>query len=256
VALLWIACAGALGHARRVEAAAEFHRLNLLLSAIPTQVSATDYNDRLDYFNRRYLDPIGVKGLEEIGMAWLFDAEMRYFLKPNIAVTAGVGQLRSSSEREFLPAISEDVQIRAEILSVPVHVGGAYYFRPYNQGDFQARAFLGTGFMSVVYNRARLGLVSSGSVGDTTFKNTGLGDAPGYYFEGGVHMFFAARYSVVLGVLYRSALLRNPRGKLETPTQTIDIPLMADVHPDIPLGGLTEFDTSGIGARLGLAIGF
>jgi hypothetical protein len=259
--LLAISCVAVMGQARRAQAAAEVHRLNLLLSAIPTHINAADYNDRLDHFNRRFLEPGGVKGIEEIRFAWLFDSELRYFVKQNIAVTAGVGQLRRQSAREFLPAITADIQLRAEVLSVPIHVGGAYYLQPYNQGDFQARAFFGAGFMSLVYNRARLQIVSTfvdttGTSVQSTSKSAGQGDAPGYYVEGGVHMFFASRFSVVLGGIYRSAMVRDPRGVLQFNQQKFFIPRMADLNPDVPLGGLQEFDTTGLGARMGLAIGF
>ena len=34
-------------------------------------------------------------------------------------------------------------------------------------------------------------------------------DAPGYYVEVGAHMFFASRFSVMIGVVYRSGALRG-----------------------------------------------
>ena len=37
---------------------------------------------------------------------------------------------------------------------MPVHVGGAYYLQPYNQGDFQARAYVGGGLVQYTYTRA------------------------------------------------------------------------------------------------------
>jgi len=229
-------------------AAAEVHRLSLVISGIPTQISAKDYNDFLEQFNRQALAPFGVEGIKKIQFAWLFDAQLRYFVRPNVAVSAGAGQLRSFSKREFLPGIQQDVQLRAEILSVPVHVGGAYYLAPYNQGDFQARAYLGAGFMSMVYNRGRLGQVATGFDSATgvaaNFKVTAKRDSPGYYLEGGAHMFFAVRYSVMLGLVYRSAKIRDMQGYLFQGGRRI------------PLGRLYDLDTSGIGARMGLGIGF
>ena len=134
---------------------------------------------------------------------------MRYFLRQSIAVSAGVGQLRKQTQREFLPAIQADVQVRAEIISVPVHVGADYYLQAYNQGDFQARAFMGGGFQSLVYSHARLQQVAT--VGDafTELILDGKRDSPGYYADVGVHMFFAARFSVLIAGVYRSAMIRQ-----------------------------------------------
>ena len=240
---LGLACLS--GEAR---AAATVHRLSLVLSGIPTQVSAKDYNEFLERFNSQRLEPAGVEGIETFSFAWLFDAQLRYFVRPNVAVSAGVGQLRNFSSREFLPGINQDVQLRAEILSVPVHVGGAYYLQPYNQGDFQARGYFGAGFMSLVYNRGRLQQVATGFDSATgvaqNFKLTGQRDSPGYYVEGGVHMFFAVRYSVMLGVIYRSARIRDMQGYVETGGQRI------------PVGRVFDLDTSGVGVRMGVAVGF
>jgi hypothetical protein len=255
-----VVLAGVAGSASRALAVAEVHRFNLVISGIPTHIEARDYNNRLDLFNRRYLESTGLEGIEKIKFGWLFDAELRLFVRQNVALTAGVGQLRRQTRREYLPAILSDVQLRAELLSVPVHVGGDYYFQPYNQGDFQARAYLGGGFMSVVYNRARLhavvtGADTSGSVRND-FEVTGKGDSPGYYVEGGVHMFFATRLSVLLGVMYRSAMVRDPRGVLVIGNQTQKVEHLSETDPALPLGGLTQVDTSGIGVRMALGIGF
>jgi hypothetical protein len=251
VLLIFAGLLGLSGQARDSWAAAEVHRLNLALSGIPTQVGAKDFNERLGDFNRQYLDPQGWEGLKKITFAWLFDAQLRYFVRPNVVVEAGVGQLRQQSKREFLPALQADIQLRAEMLSVPVHVGGAYYLQPYNQGDFRAQAYLGGGFTSLVYNRARIHSVFT--FADTTFSTqiTGRGDAPGFYVEGGAHMFFAARYSVMLGLIYRNAIVRDmqwiaPNGQRFR---------LADLPPQVPLGGLRNFDVGGVGVKMALVIG-
>ena len=230
--------------AREARAAAEVHRLNIALSAIPTSVNAKAFNDALDVYNRTTLDPAGVKGLEHIRSAWLYDAEMRYFLRQSIAVSAGVGQLRKQTKREFLPAIQADVQVRAEIISVPVHVGADYYLQAYNQGDFQARAFMGGGFQSLVYSHARLQQVAT--VGDafTELILDGKRDSPGYYADVGVHMFFAARFSVLIAGVYRSAMIRQ-LNQVTTFNGRV-----------ISSGPTFDLDTSGIGLRGSLAIGF
>jgi len=234
-------------------AAAEIHRLSLVLSGVPTAISATDFNERvIGNINRVILTPRGFEQVNSIHWGWLFDAQMRYFVRPNVAVEAGVGQLRSQSTRDLLPALNASIQYRAEILSAPVHVGAAYYLSGYNQGDFQARPYLGAGFMSVTYNYARFHAVESGTDLSTTLGGTyrivGHGDSPGYYLESGVHMFFAARYSVMIGALYRSTVTR-------------DLPIAFEV--ELPNGnvfrapaGTISLDTGGVGGRFALAIGF
>ncbi len=236
-----LAAAVALGaSAREAGAAAEVHRLNLVISAIPTQVAATDFNKDLDQFNRLILEPQGLEGIKKITFAWYYDFQLRYFVRQNVAVCAGVGQLRSATKREYLPAIEQDVELRAEMLSVPVHVGGLYYFQPYNQGDFQARAYLGGGLMSLVYNRERFGLNTT--FPGASFQRSGRGDSPGYYVEAGAHMFFAARYSVLVGVIYRSAKIRNLEGIVHTTAGSFRVPV-------------PNLDTSGVGARMAVGIG-
>src|SRR5258706_8472172 len=122
-------------------AAAEVHKFSLVLSAIPTQIVGGDFNDQIDLVNRS-LTASSLESLNKITYGWLFDAELRYFVRPNFAVAAGVGQLRSKSQREYSFTRTDDVTITAEGLSAPIHVGGDFYFAPYNQGDFQARAYV------------------------------------------------------------------------------------------------------------------
>ncbi len=229
-------------------AAAEVHRLNLVISAIPTQVVGGDFNDQLEQYNRARLDPRDIEGLDKISFGWLYDAELRYLVRQNVAVSLGVGQLRTQSKREVLPGILQDIHLRAELLSVPVHLGGTYYFQPYNQGDFQARFYLGGGFLSLVHNKALLEQVEINTDSVTTLGGTqsraAMRDAPGYYAEAGVHMFFAARYSVVLGAIYRSARIRD---MIDRETRQVV------VTPD---GSRFTLDAGGLGARMGVAIGF
>ncbi len=256
----------AMGLGRDASAAAEFHRLNVVLSGIPTQVGAKNFNSEIDRFNSLYLTPFGFKGLERIGSGWLFDAQIRYFVRPNFAVEGGVGQLRQQVQQEFLPTLAADLQVRAEVLSVPVHVGGAYYFSPYRQGDFAARAYVGGGFLSSVYNRARIETAATGlgTVADraNTMKVTGHGDSPGFYVETGAHLFFATRYSLMMGLQYRSAMVRHPWGTLErtdlvtgVKTKTLYGPL-TNLDATVPLSRMDHLDLGGLGLRFGLSIGF
>src|SRR4051812_3666721 len=141
--------------AGRAFAAAEVHRFSIVLSAVPTNVAMGDYNSGLDSYNTAILAPKGYEGLKHITFSWLFDARGQYFVRPNMAVVLGVGQMRGVTHQEFLPALSSSVNIRSEFLSVPVTVGGLYYLAPYNSGDFQARMYVGGGLLDHVYNRVR-----------------------------------------------------------------------------------------------------
>jgi hypothetical protein len=249
LAVLTVAAALALVlRAPEARAAAEIHRLNLVISAIPTSIQAASVNDALLWYNRTNLDWRGLEGLDKIGFAWLYQGELQYFVRQNIAVKVGAGQIRSITAREYLPRLNQDIQLRAEVLSVPVHAGAAFYFPPYNQGDFQARAFLGGGMLSQVYNKFEFQQVESGTDSSTTLGGsvmiTTRGDSPGYYAEAGVHMFFALRYSVQLGLLYRSAVARE---LLDRDTRE---PLI------LPNGKSVTLDTGGVGAKMAVAIGF
>ncbi|HEY2954253.1 MAG TPA: outer membrane beta-barrel protein [Candidatus Eisenbacteria bacterium] len=227
-----------------VHAAAEVHRFNLVVSAIPTQLNGGDINDEIDFRNRA-LENQGQKGLDRIVYAFLFEVQLRYLMSPRFAVNAGVGQLRKSSEREFLPGLQQDVQLRWELFSVPVSVGADYYLAPYNQGDFQARAYVGGGFLSTVQNRLLYQQTEIGVPNGVSFVSTAKRDAPGFYVEGGVHMFFATRFSVLLGLVFRSA-------KVEA---------LLDKTTNEPRLGATDqkplsMDLSGVGGRMALAFGF
>ena len=246
-------CVGVVAWVSTAHAAAQVAKLSLVLSANPTTVSARDFNDQvIGTINRTVLEPRGLEDLDKISFAWLYDAQLRYFVRPNFVVEGGAGQLRTVAKREFLPTITAAIQYRAEVLSVPVHVGGAYYLPAYNQGDFQARMYVGGGLSSLVYNRERFTAVESNTDSASTlggtYKISARGDSPGFYVETGVHMFFASRFSVMLGAIYRSAVVRRMDGLREIPTPSGTIRMDQE-----PVSGL---DTSGIGARFATAIGF
>ena len=61
----------ALVAAREARAAAEVHRFNLVLSAIPTQIDGGDFNTTIDFINRTALDPRGLEGMKRVTFAWL-----------------------------------------------------------------------------------------------------------------------------------------------------------------------------------------
>jgi hypothetical protein len=239
----------ALTFTRPAYAAPEIHNLSLVLSGTPTSVNTGGFNDLIDQFNRFILEPSGFNSLDEIGFGWLFQAELRYLVRPNVALSAGVGHLKSSTKREYLPLIDQQVDVRAEILTVPVHVGADYYFAPYTQGDFQARPYFGGGVLSNVYSVAtfqqeqvtpQTGPIFPG--GSFTARSTR--DSPGFYLQSGAHMFFAARYSAMVGVIYREAKIKN-LVNTETLEPVVDL-----------LGEPVDLDLSGFGVRMSVGIGF
>lgn len=231
----------ATGEAR---AAAEVHRFSLVLSGMPSSIQGGGFNTFLDYINDTQLTPRGLEGLGTVGSAWMFEAQLRYFVRPNMAVNAGVGQIRAVSDREYLPALNQAIQLHAEILSIPVHVGGAYYLEPYNQGDFQARMYFGAGVVSLVYNRALFQQESDGIPGLANFTTVATQDSPGYYVEFGGHMFFASRFSIMIGAMYRGAKIeRLVDSETGAPYLT-------------PTGDPYSLDFTGASGRFALGIGF
>lgn len=227
-------------------AAAEVHRLSLVLSAIPSEIKGGDFNRDIDFINRNFLENRGLAGLDKVTYGWMYDAELRYFVRPAWAVTAGVGQLKKQTLREYLPGLQQQIQIRQEILSVPIHLGGAYYFEPYNQGDFQARGFFGAGVLSLSQNRVTQQV--SSTVGQNSF-NRWNGSGPGFYGEGGVQMFFASSFSVILSAVYRDMKSNNMVFTTGDPS-VINYPA-ANAYAGTPY----KLDASGLGFRLGVAIG-
>ena len=263
-----VACAlAALLCAGQALAAAEVHRLNLVFSGIPTQVQGGDFNDALDTYNARILQPRGYQTMDHVQFTWAYDAELRYFVRPSFALTAGITQLRASQDQHFLPAITQSVNVSAEILTVPVHIGAMYYLQAYNQGDFQARAYLGGGLMQYTYTRAtfKQALTTADplwTAPDTTYgkfsnyRSVITQDGPGFYLEGGAHMFFAARYSVIIGAIYRSGKLNNARvDRVEGSGQVVSGTSPGPVVTNSK-GQPYQLDVGGLGVKMALAVGF
>jgi len=233
--------------------AAEVHRLSLVLNVMPTTIDGSGFNDQIDAINRGSLDPQGFQTVKEISFGWQFGAELRYFVRPNVAVCAGVSQIRASSNQEYAFSRNDNLSLTADVLSAPIHVGGDYYFQAYNQGDFQARAYLGGGVNMMTSTRATYTQILAfttipAPIPSLTLNQTA--DGPGWYAEAGAHMFFAVRYSVMLGVMYRSMVIKDIR------------PTVNNVAP--PGGTITagpfktpdQINLSGVGARMSVAIGF
>ncbi len=245
--------------AGKAQAAADVHKLSLTLSGMPTSVKTGDFNDAIEQYNRSFLSPRGYEGLPTINFTWMFDGQFRYFVRENFSINVGVGQIRASQEKEFLPALSQAINVRAEVLSVPVHVGGAYYLQPYNQGDFRARAFVGAGLVQYTHSRATFEQVLTNA--DTTLSDFGgsfrsvlTQDAPGYYLEGGANMWFASRYGVLLSVMYRSGELRNVI-EGERYINGFKAPGFVPAPLNNSKGEPFKLDVGGLGIRLGVLIG-
>src|SRR5580765_4261332 len=126
-ALALAAILGIPGTFSNAQAAAIVHRFNLELGAGFTSIAADNYNQQLDYTNI-FLTSRGLQGLDHITYSFMYDAGIRFFVRPSFAVRAGVSQLRNQTKREYLPAIHEDINIRSEVFSIPISVGGDYYF--------------------------------------------------------------------------------------------------------------------------------
>jgi hypothetical protein len=239
---------GLLMRAPAAFAAADVHRFNLMLSATPTSIAGGDFNKFVDDFNSNVLALNDREGLDKITMGWLFQAKLSYFVRPNIALNAGVGQIHSTTSREYLPALNQSAMVSGDVISVPVDFGALYYMQPYNQGDFQARAFMGGGLTSLTYTKATFKV--SSVIADPTdpLAQDQLvavsHDSMGWYGEVGVHMFFAARYSVLISGTYRNAVARG----------------MTDVATHAPVmnadGTPFTLDMSGAGVRGAVGIGF
>src|SRR5215470_16433521 len=89
-AVLWalLAVCALVVRAPEARAAAEVHKLNLLLSSNPSSLALDDLNSSITSYNNAVLDPHGLEGLDHITFAWINEAELRYFVTPNIAVGA------------------------------------------------------------------------------------------------------------------------------------------------------------------------
>jgi hypothetical protein len=204
--------------------------------------------------------PRGNEPLAPIEFGWLYSGELRYFVRQNVALVGGVGILSSETKQEYLPAILASINVSARIETVPVHIGASYYLAPYNQGDFQARTYLGGGLITaanttVLFEKVETGtdsLTTYGGLrpgGSPTYQVDGQRGGPGFYFEAGAHMFFASRWSVLLGAGYRSLKVRvmplflSDEDRFGTPTVTeLDEP--------------TDLDLSGGSFRMAVAWGF
>ena len=254
-AVLWalLAVCALVVRAPEARAAAEVHKLNLLLSSNPSSLALDDLNSSITSYNNAVLDPHGLEGLDHITFAWINEAELRYFVTPNIAVGAGVGQLRSEVRREFFPRIAQNINVRANVVAAPIHVGATYYLAPYNQGDFRARAYLSGGITTVTSGKFFFEQLEQNTDTTTTiggsYRVKGRGDTPGFYAEFGAHLWFASRFSVMLGGTYRSMNIRTLR------YDSVRVNPDGSESPFTPNYIPATLDFTGLGVRMAVLIG-
>lgn len=245
--------AALISRAPAAQAQAEFHKLNLMFSANPSSFKAEDYKSFIDDYNERVLIPHDLKPLDKISWGWRFEAEVRYFVTNSVAISAGAGQLRTEQRQEYLPRISQRIEVRTNVVSAPVHVGASYYFTPYNQGNFRARAYLGGGLMAhtnskVFFEQLEFNTDTTTTLGGSA-RLKGRGESPGYYAEFGAHMWFATRLSVMLGMTYRSADMEVLRyDTVAIRPDGVELPYTPPIKPE-------TLDLSGISARFAILIG-
>jgi hypothetical protein len=183
-------------------------------------------------------------------------------VRPNISVDAGFGSLKDAQQKEFLPRISQSINVDTKVQSDVWNIGSSYYLQPYNQGDFQARLYFGAGLLSLSNTQFKFGKVEAGtdsttSLGTATgsgsrydYNVRGTSEGPGWYFESGAHLFFASRYSVMLGVMYRDMKVHA------VPTVLTEFDRNGTAYPGrSPIGDI-EVDMSGVSARMAVCIGF
>ena len=61
------------------------------------------------------MQPRGLQGLDRIKFSWLFDGEVRYFARQNLAVSAGWGRIKTSSSQVYLPGIGQSITLSAHV---------------------------------------------------------------------------------------------------------------------------------------------
>jgi len=250
------------GRTRDASAAAEIHKLNFLISGNPSSLAANSYNDYLASYNSNVIDPHGLESLKSMHFGWFFQTQLRYFVRQNITVDMGWGNLGADQKQEYLPRISQSIDIDTHIQTNVWNVGGSYYLQPFNAGDFQARMYFSAGLLSLSntelkFSKNELNTDSTTTLGSAVgttnrydYNVQGQQEGPGWYIETGAHMFFAARYSVMLGVMYRSMSVSA------VPLTLTEYDPNGSVHTQPSPTGPIEADLSGVSARMGICIGF
>src|SRR5262249_49449305 len=120
-AALFVAAVLAFAHPFPAQAAPEVHQPNLVISGIPASAQGGAFNDVVDAYNQ-LLESHGIIGLDHIASGWHFDGEVRYFMRPNLAIAMGVGSITVSQSGEVFPRLQQDITYEAKMSGVPVHL--------------------------------------------------------------------------------------------------------------------------------------
>ena len=84
--------------------------------------------------------------------------------------------------------------------------------------------------------------------GSATYEVNGQRGGPGYYLEAGAHMFFASRWSVLIGAGYRDVKVSG------IPLLLFDEDRLG--NPSVSAFDTTDLDLSGGSFRMAVAYGF
>jgi outer membrane protein W len=246
VITLVVAALGSLAPAARADEQ-RVPRLGLALSIMPTSLALGDINDEIDRLNSEtaaFGPPFSPQApIGNITWDGLVQAELKYFYNRNIAIVAGIGQIKRESRLELQPVADGSTIIRGYTRAVPIHLGADYYFEPRTSGDFTLRPFAGAGYMKIADTKTSFGydLVRPDSV-LRDFTDS-YGNGHGFYVEAGIHMMFPSRYSILVNANYRNAHVKQMQ-YFETGQVVLT-----------PAGELLETDLSGFGLRFALQIG-
>ena len=222
-------------------------RLGLALFVMPSSLKLGDFNEQIDILNQttaNFGQPFGSQApIEHITWDAIWGAELKYFYNRNIAIVGGIGQIKKESKLDLQPVADGQTLIRGYVRSVPIHLGADYYFEPRTSGDFTLRPFVGGGYVRVADTKTSTGYDLIRPDSTLTDFTTGYGRGHGFFLEGGVHMMFPSRYSVLVNANYRNAHVKQMNDY-----DTGQVILNTD-------GELMETDLSGFGVRLALQIG-
>ena len=218
-------------------------RFGIAMYVMPTSLALDDFNNSVDRLNE-FTSAQGLAPIDKIHWAAEFGLEGRFQATHHWMLVAGFGQIKKQSTLSLIPQVNQHILVTANILTVPINLGADYYFNPKTSGDFTMRPFVGGGMISLVETKAKLG--GSAALQDTTFETftRPQGEGGGFYVEGGVHMMFPSRYSILLNGNYRHA--KATRVYEETTGQLL-------YNPD---GSPYELDVSGFGLRFAVQINF
>ena len=216
-------------------------RFGVALYAMPTNMKLDDLNDQIDELNV-FTDQQNLAPINDIHWGAQFGMEGRYTINRHWTAVAGFGRIQKASTLDLLPQVGQHILVQARVLTVPTNLGAAYYFNPQTSGNFTLRPFLGGGMMRLVETKVKIG--GEAVLQDTSFTNfqRPQGEGVGWYGEGGVHMMFPSRYSIILNGIYRHA--KSQQVYEETTHARI---LNADGSP-------YTIDVSGFGIRFAVQI--